>query len=91
MGSAARTADSLRFSAHGSALQATPTGKTVKLREGKRLVSDGPFAETKEQLGGYYRIWAKDLDAAVAWAKKIPAIDSGTIEIRPVMDTSQFE
>jgi hypothetical protein len=75
----------------GAALTPTMASKSVKLREGKRLVSDGPFAETKEQLGGYYRIWAKDLDHAVALSKKIPAIETGTIEIRPVMDTSQFE
>ena len=75
----------------GAALAPTFDSKTVKLREGKRLVTDGPFAETKEQLGGYYRIWARDLDQAVSFAKKIPAVETGTIEIRPVMDTSSFE
>ena len=61
------------------------------MRDGRRVTSDGPFAETREQFGGFYRIWAHDLDEAVAWAKRIPAAETGTIEIRPVMDTSQFE
>ena len=59
--------------------------------EGKRAVVDGPFAETKEHLGGYFHIWAKDLDEAVAIAKQIPAAETGTIEIRPVMDTSAYQ
>jgi hypothetical protein len=75
----------------GSALSSTREAKTARLRDGKRVVSDGPFAETKEQLGGYYRIWARDLDHAAHFAKQIPAAESGTIEIRPVMDTSAFE
>lgn len=74
----------------GAALASVTDAKTVRVREGKRVVSDGPFAETKEQLGGYYQIWAKDLDEAIAFAKKIPAAETGTVEIRPVMDTSQF-
>jgi hypothetical protein len=73
----------------GSALSSVREAKTVRMRDGKRLVSDGPFAETKEQLGGYYRIWARDLDHAASFAKLIPAAETGTIEIRPVMDTSQ--
>ncbi len=75
----------------GSALSSTREAKTARVREGKRVVSDGPFAETKEQLGGYYRIWARDLDHAAQFAKQIPAAETGTIEIRPVMDTSAFE
>jgi hypothetical protein len=75
----------------GSALSSVKGARTVRVREGKRVVSDGPFAETKEQLGGYYRIWARDLDEAIAYAKKIPAAETGTIEIRPVMDTTEFQ
>jgi hypothetical protein len=75
----------------GAALVPTRDARTVRVRDGKRLVSDGPFAETKEQLGGYYRLWARDLDHVVQLAKQIPAAETGTIEIRPIMDTSQFE
>lgn len=74
----------------GSALMSTRESKTARVRAGKRVVSDGPFAETKEQLGGYYRIWARDLDHAIQFAKQIPAVETGTIEIRPVIDTSAF-
>jgi hypothetical protein len=74
--------------ADGSALGSVSGAKTVRQRDGKRLVTDGPFAETREQLGGYYHVFAKDLDEAIAYAKKIPAVETGTIEIRPVMDTS---
>jgi hypothetical protein len=70
----------------GNALQPTGTATTVRLREGKRLTTDGPFAETKEQLGGYYLIEAKDLDDAIAVAARIPAVRSGSIEIRPIME-----
>jgi hypothetical protein len=56
----------------------------------QRVVRDGPFAETREQLGGYYRILAKDLDEACAIAARIPAAEVGTIEVRPVMDTSAY-
>jgi hypothetical protein len=56
------------------------------VREGKRTVTDGPFAETREQLGGFFMIEAKDLDAAIAVAGKIPAARKGTIEIRPVVE-----
>ena len=59
---------------------------SVRLRNGKRLVTDGPFAETREQLGGYYLIDAKDLDEAIAIAARIPPARKGTIEIRPVME-----
>ena len=69
----------------GDALQATNTATTVRVREGKRLTTDGPFAETKEQLGGYYIVDAKDLDEALAWAAKIPGARFGSIEVRPVM------
>ena len=57
----------------------------MRVREGKRLTTDGPFAETKEQLGGYYLVNAKDLDEALAIAAKIPSVRVGSIEVRPVM------
>ncbi len=59
---------------------------SVRVREGKRLVTDGPFAETREQLGGYFLVDAKDLDEALAIAGKIPAVRKGTVEVRPVID-----
>ena len=69
----------------GDALQSTQTATTVRVRDGKRLTTDGPFAETKEQLGGYYLVDAKDLDEAMALAAKIPSSRFGSIEVRPVM------
>jgi len=69
----------------GDALQPTNSASTVRVRNGKPLTTDGPFAETKEQLGGYYLIEAKDLDEAMTWAAKIPASRFGSIEVRPVM------
>ena len=62
------------------------TATSVRVREGKRLVTDGPFAETREQLGGYFLIEAKDLDEAMGIAERIPVARVGTIEIRPVLD-----
>ena len=59
---------------------------SVRMREGKRLVTDGPFAETREQLGGYFLIDARDLDEALGIAARIPAAKMGTIEVRPVME-----
>ena len=70
----------------GDPLQPTETATTVRVREGKRLVTYGPFAETREQLGGYYMIEAKDLDEAIAIAERIPSARMGSIEIRPVME-----
>src|SRR5436190_23153743 len=69
----------------GSQLQPTTNATSVRVRDGKRLVTDGPFAETREQLGGYYLIEAKDLDAAIAIAEKIPSARIGTIEVRPLV------
>jgi hypothetical protein len=69
-----------------SPLHPTSTATSVRVREGKRLVTDGPFAETREQLGGYFLIEAKDLDEALGIAGRIPAARFGTIEIRPVME-----
>ena len=62
------------------------TATSVRVREGKRLVTDGPFAETREQLGGYYLIEARDLDDAIAIAERVPVARVGTIEIRPVLE-----
>ena len=69
----------------GDALQAVSTATTVRVRGGKQLVTDGPFAETREQLGGYYLIEAKDLDEARGIAARIPGARHGSIEVRPVM------
>lgn len=69
-----------------SPLQSVALATSVRVRGGKRLVTDGPFAETHEQLGGYYLIDANDLDEAIGIAERIPVVDVGTIEIRPVME-----
>ena len=69
-----------------SPLYPTAMATSVRVREGKRLVTDGPFAETREQLGGYYLIAARDLDEAIAVAARIPLARLGTIEIRPVIE-----
>jgi hypothetical protein len=69
----------------GNALQSTSTATTVRVRDGKRLTTDGPFAETKEQLGGYYLVEARDLDEAIAMAAKIPGARFGSVEVRPIM------
>jgi hypothetical protein len=68
----------------GDRLRPTTTATTVRVRDGKTLTTDGPFAETREQLGGYYLIEAKDLDAALAIAAKIPNARTGSIEVRPI-------
>jgi hypothetical protein len=70
----------------GEALQATATATTVRVRDGETLTTDGPFAETKEQLGGYYVVEAKDLDEAIEIATRIPDVRRGSIEVRPVME-----
>ena len=68
----------------GAPLHPTSTATTVRVRDGKTLTTDGPFAETREQLGGYYLVEAKDLDAAVAIAARIPGAKTGSIEVRPI-------
>jgi hypothetical protein len=68
----------------GDRLQPISTATTVRVREGKTLTTDGPFAETREQLGGYYLVEAKDLDTALAIAAKIPGARYGSIEVRPI-------
>ena len=69
----------------GDALKPTSTATTVRVRGGKTLTTDGPFAETREQLGGYYLIEAKDLDEATAIAARVPTAKFGSIEVRPIM------
>ena len=68
----------------GSQLQPTSAATSVRVRNGKRIVTDGPFAETREQLGGYYLVDAKDLDEAIGLAERLPSAKLGTIEIRPL-------
>ncbi len=72
----------------GNALQPTGSAKTVRVRNGKPANTDGPFAETKEQLGGYYLVEAKDISEAVKIAAKIPGARFGSIEVRPIMQFS---
>ena len=72
----------------GSQLQPISTATSVRVRDGKELVTDGPFAETHEQLGGYFLIEAKNLDEATAIAARIPSARTGTIEVRPLIETA---
>ena len=84
--------DAIRKSGHyvaGESLQPTQTATTVRVRNGKISTTDGPFAETKEQLGGFYMIDAKDLNDAIQVASRIPGARLGSIEVRPIMDYSQ--
>ena len=75
----------------GEGLQESATGRTVRFAEaGETTVTDGPFAETKEQLGGFYLLECADIDEAVEWAKKVPVVAASAIEVRPVMDYTQF-
>jgi hypothetical protein len=69
----------------GDALQPVESATTVRVRDGETVISDGPFAETKEALGGYYLLDVPDLDAALAWAAKVPNAGYGSIEVRPVV------
>jgi hypothetical protein len=71
----------------GEALQPTSTATTVRVKNGETVTTDGPFAETKEQLGGFYIVECKDLDEAIEVAAKIPDARGGSIEVRPVLDT----
>lgn len=80
----------IRRSGHyvaGEALQPVSTATTVRSKDGRTLTTDGPFAETREQLGGFYMVEAKDLDEAIALAAQIPAARTGSIEVRPIMPT----
>lgn len=72
-------------------LQPAAAATTVRVRDGKLTTTDGPFAETKEALGGFYMIEAPDLDAAIAWAAKIPTAQYGSIEVRPLWEEEDFD
>jgi len=72
----------------GDALQGNETATLLRVRDGETQLTDGPFAEAKEYLAGYYVIEAADLDAALAWAAKVPNASYGTVEVRPVMYTA---
>jgi hypothetical protein len=75
----------------GEALQAISTATTVRVKNGKTITTDGPFAETREQLGGFYLVEAKDLDEAIKLAAGIPASRTGSIEVRPIMPTPPID
>jgi hypothetical protein len=84
--------DAIKKSGHhlaGEALQPVQTATTVRVRNGKASTTDGPFAETKEQLGGFYLINAKDLNDAIQVASRIPSAKIGSIEVRPIMEIDQ--
>ncbi len=75
----------------GDGLLPSATASTVRINDdGERIVTDGPFAETKEQLGGYYLIDCENLDEALEWAQKVPLGGAGAIEVRPLMDFSEY-
>lgn len=73
-----------------SPLHPTATATSVRVRDGKPLITDGPFAETREQLGGFFMVEAKDLDDAIAIAARIPMAKKGTVEVRPVVEIPQL-
>lgn len=73
------------------ALQPTVTATTVRVRDGQTLTTDGPFAETKEALGGFYLVEAADLDEAIGYAARIPGAKHGSIEVRPIVDFAAME
>jgi hypothetical protein len=75
----------------GEELRPTATATTVRIRDGKRLTTDGPFAETREQLGGFFLVEARNIDEAIALASRIPGARTGSIEVRPVVDFSQAQ
>ena len=70
----------------GEGLEPTSSATTIRVRDGERILSDGPFAETKEQLGGFYLLECNSLDEAIDWAAKIPGAATGSVEVRPVMN-----
>ena len=71
-------------------LRPTATASTVRVRGGKAAVTDGPFAETKEQLGGFYLVNVPSLDEALAWAKRVPSSEIGSVEVRPIWPREEF-
>jgi hypothetical protein len=75
----------------GNGLQPTSTATVVRVRDGERMLTDGPYAETKEAIGGYYLLECKDLDDALSWAARIPEAKTGAIEVRPVMVYDDLE
>jgi hypothetical protein len=75
----------------GEGLQPSATATTVRVRDDERMLTDGPYAETKEQLGGYYLLDCKDLDEALNWAAQIPEAKTGAIEVRPIIDYAALE
>jgi hypothetical protein len=75
----------------GEALEPISTATSVRVKDGKTVTTDGPFAETREQLGGFYLVEAKDLDEAIKLATGIPAARTGTIEVRPIMPTPPID
>jgi hypothetical protein len=86
--------DGIKKSGHylaGDALQPVSTATSVRMRNGKLSTTDGPFAETKEQLGGYYLINARDLNEAIQIASRIPSARTGTVEVRPVVEFDRPE
>jgi hypothetical protein len=88
-GESTQLAHALKVNGHylaASPLQPVSTATSVRVRDGKRLVTDGPFAETREQLGGYFMVDAKNLDEAIDIAGRIPGARKGTVEIRPVVE-----
>jgi hypothetical protein len=90
MGEYRQFSEQINASGHyvsGSQLAPTSSATSVRVRDGKRVVTDGPFAETREQLGGYYLVEAKDLDEAIGLAARIPSARFGTIEVRPLVGT----
>ena len=92
MGEYGQFTTDVRDSGHyiaGEALQPVASATTLRVRNGKLSTTDGPFAETKEQLGGFYLIEARDLNDALQIAARIPSVRTGSIEVRPVMDWSQ--
>jgi hypothetical protein len=79
--------DEAKVSQGGAALQPTATATSLRSNgSGETLITDGPFAETKEELGGYYLLDVPNLDEAIKWARKCPGLDNGTIELRPLME-----
>ena len=84
---ALRKADALRG---GNRLQPSSTATTVRLKDGKSQVLDGPYADSKEQLGGYFLIEAPDIDAALSWAARCPGASHGAVEVRPIWDTPKM-
>ena len=86
--------DDIKRSGHhlaGDPLQPTSTATTVRVRNGKTSTTDGPFAETKEQLGGFYMVEAKDLNEAIQLAARIPSARYGSIEVRPIMEVGEMK